>query len=111
MGAFHIQIAVVDKHAFVRGALRHLKCQAIDSFVGFADADKTGTKKSFEFPAQVELLNPPQIQLPPLVVDHSEKVFPGLRQSSEYAARNQCSSCDCSNMNAVNSSRVNVRLR
>src|ERR1700686_2849505 len=84
--AFQVQFPVIDEQTFLRAALRHFKRQAVDCFIGFPDADKAGTEKNMELPAQFELFDPSDVEFERLIVDRCKEVFAHLRQPRKYRA-------------------------
>ena len=85
--ALQVQRAVINKKALVRRALGNFKRDAKDRFLWFAGADVTRAEENQKVPAKVEGFNAVLIELQWLIVDGTDKVFPGDGNFIENGAR------------------------
>src|SRR5262249_13055360 len=81
-----IQCPVVNKHAFLRSALRHPQGQPVDRRVRLQHAQKTRTEKCHEVSVQAELLDAMQVQLQAFIINRGHQVLPRARQISDDCA-------------------------
>src|SRR5579871_130993 len=85
--AFQVQLAIVNKEALFRAALRHFERQLIDAFVGLADSQIAGAEKSLELAPQIEFMDSELVEFARLVVDRREQILPCPRNLVEHGAR------------------------
>src|SRR5260370_37094474 len=85
--AFQVQGPVINEKTLLRLALGDVQSHAKDQLLGLPGSDVTAAEENEKVASKVEGLDAVLVELERLVIDGTDKIFPGARELSKDGAR------------------------